>query len=170
MRPVLIGIAPSGLNESGQPLSCMAKKSTGARLQRLLGLTRFEYLENFDRVNVCPTTTPGGIDPSLYRPHAENLMGSLLRNRRVIMLGPNVASCFGIRRNAYSFCETYRGSSSPMRGLAGWRLGQSLPCAWSVIPHPSGRNYWYNDEENCLAVKIHIMEALRECSSQFVQS
>lgn len=160
MRPVLIGIAPSGLNESGQPLSCMAKQSTGARLQRLLGLTRYQYLSMFDRVNVCPHPTPGSIQPRKYREYAENLMGSLLRDRRVILLGPNVASCFGIERKDYAFCEIKFGSSSPTRGLAGWRVGQALPCEWSVIPHPSGRNYWYNDEENCIAVRGHLLSCV----------
>lgn len=161
MRPVLIGIAPARPGESGQPLSCIAKNSTGRRLRDILGITSNEYLYNFDRVNVCPHPTPSTIKAKEYADYAENLMGSMLRERRVVFLGPNVAECFGIKRKVYSFCEIKSGSTSPTRGLVGWRVGSALPCEWSVIPHPSGRNLWYNDEENVLAVKSHLVEALQ---------
>lgn len=161
MRPVLVGIAPARPGESGQPLSCIAKGSTGRRLRDMLGMRTTEYLSSFDRVNVCPHPTPSVVRPQDFYHHAENLMGSLLRDRRVVFLGPNVADCFGIYRSVYSFCEVKGGSSSPTGGLVGWRVGLPLRCTWSVIPHPSGRNRFYNDPESREAVARHLIETLR---------
>ena len=162
MRPVLVGIAPARGGESGQPLSCIARGSTGARLRNLLGMSTYVYLSSFDRVNVCPMPKPSTVKPKEFAEFAENLMGSILRDRRVVFLGPNVAECFGIKRDVYAFCQLKYGSTSPTRGLAGWRVGSALPCEWSVIPHPSGRNLYYNDEENRFAVSQHLKEAIED--------
>lgn len=110
-----------------------------------------EYMIRFDRVNVCPFPQPSTISGRDWRQAAENLAGSLLRQRRVILLGTNVAECFGLKREAYEYLEW---SAEPYEhcGVAGFRCsGSRLPFSWAVLSHPSGRNRWYNEEANRLA-------------------
>lgn len=106
-------------------------------------MTRGDYLASFDRVNLCSEAKPGSIDPRQYHSAAENLGASLLVGRRVVMLGPNVASCFGISRNSYEWCQWHGWNERAV--VPGWRVDKYPPFHWCVIPHPSGRNLLYND-------------------------
>lgn len=147
-RTVFVGIAPARLGDEGQPLSALASQSTGRKIADMLGMQPIEYMRLFDRINVCPFPQPSTIQPKEWTSAAENLAGSILRGRRVIMLGQNVAECFGVPRGAYDYCE-WKICTSSFRGIAGFRAGRmSLPFSWAVLPHPSGRNRWYNEHEN----------------------
>lgn len=146
-RTVLVGIAPARAGDEGQPLSAVAPQSTGRRLANLIGVSALDYMRAFDRVNVCPFPQPSTIKPKEWRAAAENLAGSLLRDRRVILLGPNVAECFGIKRSVYEFLLWHE-KRNVHRGVLGFRAGQTLPFSWAVMPHLSGRNHWYNDANN----------------------
>lgn len=148
MNPVLIGIAPARAGDEGQPLSCIASQSTGRKIQDMAGLSRLDYLTGFDRVNVCPFPQASTIKPKEWHAAAENLAGSILRGRRCVLLGPNVAECFGIRRDVYEYCLWHEFSGPGYRGMAGFSVGMGLPFSWAVLPHPSGRNRWYNEEDN----------------------
>lgn len=114
-------------------------------------------MQAFDRINVCPFAREGAINPKEWIAAAENLAGSILRGRRVILLGQNVAECFGLPRQSYEYC-VWKECTSKYRGIAGFSVGQALPFDWGVIPHPSGRNFWYNDHNN----KAKISDFLRE--------
>lgn len=152
MRPVLVGIAPSRVGAEGQPLTSLGGPSTGRRLAELSGLTPTEYLRRFDRVNLWPSPTRSTISIKRGRPNAENLAGSILRGRRVVLLGTNVAECFGLTRGReYArFCEWFElGDRPDWYGAAGYVAGRtSPPFSFAVLPHPSGRNRWYNDPVN----------------------
>lgn len=156
MRTVIVGIAPARAGDEGQPLSALASQSTGRKIADMLCLHPLEYIAQFDRVNVCPFPQPSTIVPREWRSAAENLAGFLLRGRRVILLGPNVAECFGVSRGAYEYLE-WSDPPSSRSGVAGFRAGRmGLPFSWAVLPHPSGRNRWYNEQEN------------REAATQFL--
>lgn len=147
-QPVIVGIAPARAGDEGQPLSAIAPQSTGRKIADMLGMEPLAYMRAFDRVNVCPFPQESTIKPKEWTAAAENLAGSLLRGRRVILLGPNVAECFGMRRDLFRYCLWYE-SSSPTKGIAGFRAGKmTLPFSWAVLPHPSGRNRWYNEDKN----------------------
>lgn len=156
--PVLVGIAPARPGEEGQPLSAIAPKSTGRRIADMLDLSPLEYMREFDRVNVCPTWKEGTIAPRSYHRHAENLAGSILRGRRVVLLGANVAECFGVFKPPLLEWVKEAGIA---HGLAGFRVGRlPLPFSWAVLPHPSGRNRWYNDPDNARLARQFLRDIL----------
>jgi len=161
MRTVIIGIAPARPGEEGQPLSAIAARSTGRKIANMIGATPSQYMKAFDRVNVCPTAQRGTVDPKLYHAHAENLTGSLLRRRRVILLGQNVAECFGISREMYSYLSWKDSRVYETYGLCGWKIGRLPPFVWAVMPHPSGRNRWYNDPFNAESARQFIFNEFR---------
>jgi len=146
-RTVIVGIAPGKAGHEGQPLSAIAPQSSGRKIADMIGVSWSAYMQTFDRVNICPFPQKGTIKVKDWQPAAENLAGSILRQRRVIMLGPNVAECFGINRAVYNFGD-WKINNSAIRGIGGFRIGMSMPFDWMVIPHPSGRNLWYNNQYN----------------------
>lgn len=159
MNPVIIGIAPGREGWEGQPLSAIDPRSTGRRIAEMAGLDWALYMRVFDRINICPFSHPGTINPKEWTSSAENLAGSILQGRRVIMLGPNVAESFGLRRADYEFC-VWNEAQDP--GFPGYRVGLPLPFHWAVIPHPSGRNFWYNDPGNKAMVEKFLKEEITE--------
>jgi hypothetical protein len=174
MRPVLVGIAPSRPGAEGQPLTSLGGASTGATLAGLAGLSNMDYLRRFDRVNLCPSVQPSTIPLRLGRDNAMNLAGSLLRGRRVVLLGANVLACFGLGKEFGSsnqgfgtlahmtpnvpYMAWFPENGRPATGYAGFKLGMSLPFHWAVLPHPSGRNRWYNDPANREAARAFMTE------------
>lgn len=163
MRPVLVGIAPARAGEEGQPLSGLAPRSTGRAIAEMCGLGWIDYNRSFDRVNVCPEAQPSTINVKKYRAHAENLAGSILRERRVIFLGSNVLGCFGFDPRTVEPCVWYDlPDNAKHRGVAGYRVGHALPFSWAVMPHPSGRNRWYNSPENRELASIFLRKTLTE--------
>lgn len=159
MKPVIVGIAPAREGEEGQPLSCIASQSAGNRMREMVDISRNDWFRLTDRVNVCPFPEKSTIDPKKWRAAAENLGGSILVNRRVVLLGPNVADCFGFPRNGYDFFEW----KNPLGGqhiCVGWRSGTVPPFSWAVFPHPSGRNRFWNDPENVARGRAFMEELL----------
>lgn len=162
MKTVIIGIAPARPGEEGQPLSALAPRSTGRKIASMLEMKPMEYMAAFDRVNVCPTAQTSTIDPKKYVHYAENLTGSLLRERRVILLGQNVAACFGIEDFEYL---VWKSVNLPKYGLVGWRANRIPPFEWAVLPHPSGRNRWYNDRINVMRASEFLQTEKRRMTS-----
>jgi len=149
VRPVLVGIAPSRPGSEGQPLSALGGRSTGATLAELAGLSASQYMMRFDRVNLCATTQASTIRTSVGRPYAEMLAGSLLRGRRVVLLGMNVVECFGLEEFRCDLAEWFDTREiRPQAGWAGYRAGMVPPFNYAILPHPSGRNRWYNEPAN----------------------
>ena len=168
MKTILIGIAPARLGEEGQPLSALASQSTGRKISDMLGVSPTDYMMRFDRINVCPFPQTSTIVPKEWTAAAENLAGSILRNRRVILLGSNVVECFGIPRRLYEYLEWCERPISRSVGVAGFRAGRmTLPFSWAVLPHPSGRNRWYNDAENAERARL-FLRAEMERTATFV--
>ena len=78
---------------------------------------------------------PDGFSPKYHIPAIHNLR-SLLRGRKVVLLGPAVAEAFEIDRTQYDWCQWFDHPS--------WEDHHGLFC---VIPHPSGANRLYNDPQ-----------------------
>lgn len=109
-----------------------------------MGIMRGEYLTSFDRVNLLPyfpgrqkrddkfPMTPARLAASVIKP--------LLVERQVILVGRKVADAFGFEADWHDWVDwpVCHPELRKHRGLA--RV--------AVVPHPSGRNHWYNNPEN----------------------
>ena len=136
MKITFVGYAPS---KSGDPYRPLDGPGTGYRLAKLLGLPHDEYLARFGRVNLFFTKPEkiGARDAKLSNAlsfRSEVFVRYLfLNDERYVLLGRDVAKAFGI-------CEMFS-----------WVFIGSTRVA--AIPHPSGRNRWYNDKKNVRRVE-----------------
>lgn len=143
MKPLLVGeLNPYG-SDPDMALYPLPEHASGGRLQRILGLSRGEYLRRFDRVNLCT----GWWSMKAARERAHEI--ALERDGQVvILLGVRVAQAFGFHPEPFK------------------RWGRSMdsvgPGVVYILPHPSGRNPRWNGE---LAV-----EKARELLKAYLQS
>jgi hypothetical protein len=117
---------------------------SGGRLCRLAGWTPREYLRRLDRTNVVREPIPpgGGFPLRRARLGALSILGALQRDRHsgLVLLGRNVQRSFAWRRPV---------------GFLEWGEVLTADGSWRaiVVPHPSGRNRWWNEEPNRAAVR-----------------
>ena len=138
MKAVFVGQCPASIEDQGDPLTLKNPSSSGSRLAGWMGVTPEEFSANFIRVNVNPHSEEE-FSPGYWIPAARNLKG-LLEHRRVVLLGRLVAESFELRQTDYQFFRWFDHPSD---------YETSLFC---VIPHPSGRNRMYNDQQNIARV------------------
>jgi len=135
MKPLLIGQAPGPKTDPDDPLA--ANTVTGRRLAELCGLDQQAYTSAFQRANLLHYF-PGRTGSDDRFPIREARAAALalrpfLRGRSIIMIGRGVAQAFGYRRADLPFCEQ--------------RLNERWGFFYSCIPHPSGRNRAYNEQQ-----------------------
>lgn len=146
MRPLLIGQAPGPNTNPDYPLFPAPSRSAGARLADIMGLSRGEYLRAFDRANLIPEF-PGkdgnGEDKFPRSParFAAQVMRPLLRGRTVVLVGRQVAQAFGVESDWHEWQDLQVGPYHAVTRCPG-------VARIAVVPHPSGRNHWYNSELN----------------------
>lgn len=138
---VLVGEAPgNGYDpERHAPLYPYPTQSAGARLQRMTGLSLREYVDRTARINLLPQAFSLRWSDTQARWAAISLMrGGLLDGRNVVLVGSKVREAFfpGLE---WTPCEWSAPKMSELRG------GYSN---YAFIPHPSGRNLWYNQADN----------------------
>lgn len=133
-RVVLIGQAPRD-NYPDYPLFPWPRGCTGHRLSQLAGVSPFRYLRKFIRLNVfykAPGKS-GAFPMTLAREYAAEI-APYLTHRTVVFVSLSVADAFGWR-------------NAPLMKWTPVDLGHgTVWCA--VVPHPSGRNRWYNSARN----------------------
>lgn len=133
---VLVGMGPGSDDDPPLALSPWVANSTGARLAELTGFDPQTYLDTFARINLCGTAE---FDWRAAQHMAQSLRCcGLLEGRKVVCLGPKVW---------YAFMEDREVKLCVWHGRYAW------------IPHPSGRNRWYNDPEN----RARVQEFFRGC-------
>lgn len=147
MKPLLIGQAPGPNTDPRLPLYPLPKTATGGRLASFMGLTTHQYLRTFDRVNVLQDF-PGKCKrddkfPLREARIAAAAMTPLIAGREVILVGRNVACAFGWTEIPFHTTVV-----------------TSDDTAWTVVPHPSGRNHWYNSEDNRTEARLFWAEYL----------
>lgn len=127
--------------------------SSPGRLVRLMGISRERYLELFDRTNLLHQF-PGRHARDDKFPQREariaaDAMRPLLSGRRVVLVGRAVMEAFQLRLPYHTWTSVREGH-------------RSQPVVWdvAVIPHTSGRNRWYNSEDNMTAARDFWRDAL----------
>lgn len=107
-----------------------------------MGITAEQYDALFERVNLIPkfpgksgTTKEDAFPVGKARWHARRL-APRLKGREVIILGRQPAEVLGV--------------NTPFH----WWLEDGPGFIAAVVPHPSGRNRWYNDVANREAAEL----------------
>jgi hypothetical protein len=135
LRPIIIGMNNPISDVPEHALWPDPPNCAGWRLQQMSGLSKHEYLRAFERRNLL-------IGPWLYvrAVKAANDMRPELAGRRVVLLGAEVRRAFGFKDNAQ------HGTTD------------LFSTTWYFLPHPSGRNLWYNDPANVKVAETLLKE------------
>lgn len=124
----IVGEAP-GRNESGIALGRLDQ--SGSRLARAMGVADVRDVARvINLLGFWPGPSgKGSVAPrAAMREAAAALMPDLRGD--VILLGRRVAAAFGIPGQPFL------------------RTARYARCSLTVVPHPSGVNYWWNDDAN----------------------
>jgi hypothetical protein len=132
MRPiVIIGESPGPRPEYTSIIFPLPHSSAGGKLRAMTRLSVEEYNRKTKRINLLPYD-PGKVWPlSMAHLCVQNLLlGGLLRDERVLLVGAKVRNAFGMQQ--YPWLK--------------WTGNESFQRA--AIPHPSNRNFWYDSTTN----------------------
>lgn len=131
MKPIIIGmnnplsVAPEHALYPSPP-GCSGWRLWMLLRERLPSVRRGDYVRAFDRMNLVV----GPWSRAAARERAEALVaGGDLRERTVLLLGSEVREAFGLPARLVH--PVYSGGFTSRQ-----------------LPHPSGRNLWYNDPDN----------------------
>jgi hypothetical protein len=141
MRAILLGMNNPVSPKPEHALYPYPPNCTGWRLMKLLetrvpGITRYDYLNGFERVNLVNSKTWSKEEAR----RAAKRLPSLYRGRTIVVLG-------GAVRDALELPAVL---IHPVRKDG---------CVWRQLPHPSGRCRWYNDPE-CATLAATLLEEL----------
>lgn len=147
LRLILVGESPGPRCRSDLPLYPHPKNSAGYRLSAMTELGRAEYMRRTQRINLFAEHVPDHRwSVPAARAAAENLVASdFLTDREVILLGSRVLAAF------FPVGKLNREVESQIRPCQFYRhlgRGGEHSFMWALVPHPSGRNRWYNDGAN----------------------
>jgi hypothetical protein len=137
MRPLLLGMARGDGKRGPQLLPSTSGDGNSAadRLLRISGMTREKYLASFERRNALPY----GWSKKAAR-EASTEIRKRFRGRTVVVLGRETWRAIGLPRIEWlDHHEEVAGEG---------RRSRSKLTVWYLVPHPSGRNPWYNLAKN----------------------
>lgn len=140
-RLLIVGEAPSSRGNG-----VVLGELVGRRLAEAGGISLDDYLERTDRVNLFQRPLARW-DRVGARFHAS--LVAIDRTRRVILLGRRVAAAFSL-----AHLDVLRWYGPATTRLAARSL--------AIVPHPSGRNRWWNDPANRIQAERFLRTALRE--------
>jgi hypothetical protein len=142
LKPLLVfGERPGPNTDPNRPLFPHTTTGAAANLIRMLGISQEEYLAKVTRYNVVDNHHTSSAAPCVREKVWERMAHHITRwggDARIVFLG---------RSAAYAGPEWVR--------ILPWGVPQA---GVMVIPHPSGRNRFYNS----LASKEFIVQALRK--------
>ena len=137
MKPLLVGEANPYGGDPEYALYPLPLRASGDRLCTLvMGLERRDYLDRFDRVNLCPERWSA----PLSRKNAEIIQ----RERAggvVVLLGSKVCAAFGFEYKPFTVTERWYGHG----GAAPAAAGSST--RFVLLPHPSGLCRVWNEPD-----------------------
>lgn len=141
-KPILIGMNNPVSSRPGFELYPLPTGCTGHRIfemleSRIPTIKRREYLDRFERRNLVPYKV---FNKAMAREAASKIEMELWGSgRQVVLFGADVADAFG----------------HPRLLLHPQMIGGTT---WRQVPHPSGRNLWYNNQTNRDLVAILLEE------------
>lgn len=134
MRKILVGQQPGKKNPPNKPLWGEHSGSTGYRLAMMSGLDIEAYHDIYHRVNInhLNDVTFGVNEKTKY--NGLRIRATFQPDDLIIALGKDVCECLclPVPGHYFQFKKTDKGFM------------------YAVIPHPSGLNRFYNDQENWL--------------------
>jgi uracil-DNA glycosylase len=153
-RPVFIGQAPSRHGDPTKPLT----GSPGRKLAALAAMTSMEFYLSTVRTNVLPryVGASGGGDAfpmADARSRAVEMVAEL-DGRVVVFVGRSVAEAFGCGEEWFDW-EEGRFSVGDL----------TVKYRRAVMPHPSGRNRFWNDSRNVQEARRFMSELMMRRSS-----
>lgn len=146
MRPYILGLSNPQSSDPRAALYPHDKGSAGYRLWSMVNdidpITSAEWLEKTQQVNLLSDTVlPRGYEAAAGR--RGDFLRQYIASRVVVLLGSEVACA--MRHKAPPF--VWAGS-------------------WILIPHPSGKNLFYNNQVNRLAAGILLWDVIRLCEGK----
>ncbi len=124
MKPVILGMnAPNG----GEALGLFPCGGSGRRLFEASGFLLADYLSTFERINLLDLPE---WDAGSARARSTWFKGAYA-GRRIVVLGAGA----------------WVALSLPKTALFEWHLSKD-ETSWAMVPHTSGKNLWWNSEEN----------------------
>ena len=120
------------------PVGCTGWRIWQLLRRRVPDVTQFQYVRAFDRRNLVT----GEWTPRAARAAAIDFTLAA-RGRNVVVLGAAAAGALGL----------------PMLLIHPQEIGG---VTWRQLPHPSGRNRWYNEEANCDLAAMLLESLYRE--------
>lgn len=171
MKPILVGMNNPISIKAGHELYPLPEGCAGHRLYKMLqqrtGATMRQYVDSFERRNlVCATQ----YERLAARARAYEMVSELRDSgRTVVLLGNSVRGAFDwvIKNERCRYC-----GNGPCENCMNTGLNDpnGLPpllvhpqiiggVVYRQIPHPSGRNLWYNEPKNVKVVEL-LMEEL----------
>lgn len=146
---LLVGECPTRSEEHFEALSY----NSGKRIADLARMGAAEYLSTFDRANLLPFTMHRRGWPRAGARDAALALLPLMEGRRVVFLGANV-------RKAFAWTGAWL--------EVGPLFGPDDRAQAVAIPHPSGKNLWYNDRLNRESVSRVLCRLVREARRELV--
>mgnify|MGYP007083431842 CR=1 FL=1 len=145
VKPLLLGMNNPLSDDPKYDLYPYPEGSAGYRLWKMIpgDVWRRDYLGSFDRRNLLRARE---WNQRAAREAARALMPEL-HGRLVLVLGTQVRAALGLPPAEPLARMLAEVDCSPTRADA-----LRIKFEWIAIPHPSGRNLWYNDPTNMRAV------------------
>ena len=146
-RPVIVGLCPR--NDCLEPLS--PDYPSGRRLSQMCGVTPDEFRKSFCRINLYDSPLGGNDDEE-----AADRIAPYIDSRRVIALGGRVSKALKLPNEFFNWTLGYLDPTDESGGEGARFVGTSCP-------HPSGRNLWWNEEDNVELARGFFRGVLRPC-------
>jgi hypothetical protein len=155
VKPLLLGMCNPLSDDPEFDLYPYPEGSAGWRLWKMLpeGTTRAQYLDVFDRRNLLHQRT---WDQKAAREAAVEIIASLAFRPIIVVLGSQVRSALGLPNAEPLVLREDMASATRVDGAACQAIVRWLP-----VPHPSGRNRWYNEPGNRERVGATLLELAR---------
>jgi hypothetical protein len=150
-KPLLIGMNNPISTRPGHELYPAPEGCTGHRLWRMLNVrtsaSRQSYMDSFERRNLVRGLE---YDRKMGNMRAAATVAELQGSGRVVvLLGQAVREAFD---------RALDGALPPLL----IHPQEAVGCTWRQVPHPSGRNLFYNDAANAKLVELLMEELYNE--------
>jgi len=136
-RVLIVGESNPYGSDPRYALYPLPENATGGRLCKILGLSKREYMQTFDRTNLVALGL-GNWPSSVAKDRA-----GLLKHRRRILLGKRVADAHSVPFRPFRTFTTDRGVEV------------------LILPHPSGRNLIWNDPRSAVKARRAVGKFIR---------